>query len=134
MFVTSWARYGVIICKALAKAYTEGKPMPSRAIAESEQLPADYTEQILLRLRRAGVVNSLRGAKGGYILNADPATISLLRVFEAFEPDSFKVEPDADVRVAPVMTRLCTAVEVALSTVTLADSLGVEGNVEEVAR
>ena len=123
MFVTTWARYGVIICKALARSYNDNKPMASRAIAESEQLPADYTEQILLRLRRAGVVNSLRGAKGGYILAKSPAEISLLAIFSAFEPDNFTVPSDTDPRVLPVMARLQTTVCTALAAVTLLDAI-----------
>lgn len=123
MFVTTWAKYGVIVCKALARNFDANKPMPSRAISEAENLPADYTEQILLRLRRAGVVNSLRGAKGGYMLAKSPAEISLLSIFSAFEPDNFTVPSDTDARVVPVMARLQTTVCAALAAVTLADAL-----------
>jgi DNA-binding IscR family transcriptional regulator len=41
-------------------------------MAEKEKLPADYVEQILLRLRRAGLVESVRGARGGYLLSRQP--------------------------------------------------------------
>ena len=123
MFVTSWARYGVIVCKALAKAYDEHKPIAARAIAEAENLPADYTEQILLRLRRAGVVVSMRGAKGGYILAMPPAATTLLSVFLAFDPDNFAVPVGIDARVAPVMARLQTTVCAALAEMTLADAV-----------
>ena len=123
MFVTTWAKYGVIVCKSLARNYGENKPMPARVIADSEQLPADYTEQILLRLRRAGVVTSLRGARGGYLLAKAPESISLLDVFSAFEPDNFTVPSDTDARILPVMARLQTTVCTALAAVTLADAL-----------
>ena len=65
MRVTTWAEYGLIVSLHLAKDGGE-TPTPARDLAERECLPADYVEQILLKLRRAGLVQSVRGAKGGY--------------------------------------------------------------------
>src|SRR5688500_20278969 len=62
--ITTWAEYGVICALHLARRAGEG-PIAGRDIAAREQLPADYVEQILLRLRRAGIVRSVRGAAGG---------------------------------------------------------------------
>ena len=67
MRITTWAEYGLICALHLARRAGEG-PITGREIAASERLPADYVEQILLRLRRAGLVNSTRGARGGYML------------------------------------------------------------------
>src|SRR5205823_11975761 len=60
-----------------------------RELAAAEQLPADYVEQILLRLRRAGLVKSTRGAHGGYQLASEPSTISIRAVIEASEATTF---------------------------------------------
>jgi Rrf2 family protein len=60
-----------------------------REIAAREKLPADYVEQILLRLRRAGIVNSTRGARGGYALARTPAEISVRDVINASELATF---------------------------------------------
>lgn len=63
--------------------------MTGRDIAESERLPSDYVEQILLRLRRAGIVSSTRGARGGYTLARAPEQISIRDVIEASEMTTF---------------------------------------------
>src|SRR5947209_19163733 len=67
MRVTTWAEYGLIVSIHLARRAGQG-PVVARGLAEQEKLPHDYVEQILLRLRRAGLVASVRGAKGGYPL------------------------------------------------------------------
>ena len=64
-------------------------PITGREIASSERLPADYVEQILLRLRRAGLVNSTRGARGGYSLAKSPYEISVREVIAASELGTF---------------------------------------------
>src|SRR5256714_9121277 len=70
--ITTWAEYGVICALNLAKR-TDLGPVNGREIARQERLPADYVEQILLRLRRAGVITSTKGARGGYGLAPPPA-------------------------------------------------------------
>ncbi len=86
--ITTLAEYGVICALHLAKRSAEG-PITGREIADVERLPPDYVEQILLRLRRAGLVRSTRGARGGYAL-ARPATeISIRNVIEASEMQTF---------------------------------------------
>ena len=52
MRITTWAEYGLICALNLARRYGDG-PVTGRDIATQEKLPADYVEQILLRLRRA---------------------------------------------------------------------------------
>ena len=71
MRITTWAEYGVICALHLARRSGEG-PVTGREIADAERLPADYVEQILLRLRRAGIVPASRGAHGGYALARTP--------------------------------------------------------------
>ena len=72
----------------LAKRAGEG-PITGREIAARERLPADYVEQILLRLRRAGLVNSTRGARGGYSLARPADEISVREVIAASELGTF---------------------------------------------
>ena len=72
----------------LAKRVGEGT-ITGRDIAGGERLPADYVEQILLRLRRAGLVNSTRGARGGYMLSRAPEDISVREVIAASEHATF---------------------------------------------
>ena len=68
----------------LARRFGEG-PITGREIAEAEQLPGDYVEQILLRLRRSGIVRSTRGAHGGYELARAPELIVMGEVLRALE-------------------------------------------------
>ena len=88
MRITTWAEYGLICALHLAKRTGEG-PLTGREIAAGERLPADYVEQILLRLRRAGIVNSTRGARGGYTLSKPPEEISVREVIAASELATF---------------------------------------------
>ena len=88
MRITTWAEYGLICALHLAKRAGEG-PITGREIAAGERLPADYVEQILLRLRRAGLVNSTRGARGGYSLAKAPEDISVREVIAASELGTF---------------------------------------------
>jgi Rrf2 family iron-sulfur cluster assembly transcriptional regulator len=139
MRVTTWAEYGLIVSLHLAK---EGGESPARDLAERESLPADYVEQILLKLRRAGLVKSVRGAKGGYYLAREPQTITVRDVMEAAENRTFEVYcdahrvnlvrcgPDGDCAIRPVWRELQRRIDEMLSSVTLADLMRSEVEVE----
>jgi len=86
--ITTLAEYGVICALHLARRASEG-PITGREIAEVERLPGDYVEQILLRMRRAGIVASTRGAHGGYALARPADQISIRDVIEASEMTTF---------------------------------------------
>lgn len=88
MRITTLAEYGVICALHLARRATEG-PITGRQIAATEQLPVDYVEQILIRMRRAGLVRSTRGAHGGYELAKPAADVSIRAVIEASESSTF---------------------------------------------
>ena len=88
MRITTLAEYGVICALHLARRASEG-PITGREIAEVERLPGDYVEQILLRMRRAGIVASTRGAHGGYALARPADQISIRDVIEASEMTTF---------------------------------------------
>ena len=88
MRITTWAEYGVICALHLARRASEG-PVTGRDIAARERLPADYVEQILLRLRRAGIVTSTRGARGGYALARTAEEITVRDVIAASELTTF---------------------------------------------
>lgn len=94
MRVTTWTEYSLIISIHLARRGGTA-PVAARELADAERLPADYVEQILLRLRRAGLVESVRGARGGYYLARPPAAISVRDVMAASEHQTFEVNCDA---------------------------------------
>ena len=90
MRITTWAEYGLICALHLARRASDG-PVTGRDIATREGLPADYVEQILLRLRRADIVKSTRGARGGYMLSRGPGEISVRDVIAASELTTFEL-------------------------------------------
>ena len=140
MRITTWAEYGLICALHLARRITEG-PVTGREIAAREQLPADYVEQILLRLRRAEIVKSTRGARGGYALARPPAEISVRAVIAASELATFELHcvshPVGEERcsdaqncsIRPVWQLLQQRIDDVLEGVHLADLLAEEGEV-----
>ena len=72
-------------------------PASVKAIAHRQSLPAPYLEKLLIEMRRANLVNSVRGVQGGYQLRQHPSQISLGQILEAVgetvEPLA-KQEPD----------------------------------------
>lgn len=88
MRITTWAEYAVICALHLARRASEG-PVAGRELAQREKLPADYVEQILLRLRRADIVASTRGAHGGYALARPASEITVREVIAAAELATF---------------------------------------------
>ena len=88
MRITTWAEYALICSVHLAHRYGAG-PVTGRELSGAERLPPDYVEQILLRLRRAGIVTSVRGAHGGYELARSPSSISVREIVTAAEHATF---------------------------------------------
>ncbi|MCA0376468.1 MAG: Rrf2 family transcriptional regulator [Gemmatimonadetes bacterium] len=88
MRITTWAEYGLICALHLARRAGSG-PVTGRDVAGRERLPGDYVEQILLRMRRAGIVSSTRGARGGYMLARAAEDISVRDVIQASELTTF---------------------------------------------
>ena len=140
MRITTLAEYGVICALHLAKRYGEG-PVTGRDIAERERLPVDYVEQILLRLRRASIVKSTRGARSGYALARDPQDVSVRDVIAASELQTFDLHcvthPVEEERcsashtcsIRPVWMLLQSKIDAVLDGVRLADLLHEESEV-----
>jgi Rrf2 family protein len=136
MRVTTWTEYSLIISIHLAKRGRRGAaPVAARELAEFERLPADYVEQILLRLRRAGIVESVRGAKGGYFLARDPGQVTIKDVMAASEHQTFEMNceshpvdgdrcaPSSSCAIRPVWQTLQRRIDDFLGSVSLADLL-----------
>jgi Rrf2 family protein len=102
MFFTTKAEYGVRLLVELGRQGRD-HPVSLKAIAEAEALPLAYLERIVALLKKADLVESTRGAHGGYRLARDPDTISMDEVVYALEgavaPMSCFVEEPAEARV-----------------------------------
>jgi Rrf2 family cysteine metabolism transcriptional repressor len=97
MFSTK-AEYGVRVMAHLARREDDG-PISLGSIAEAEGLPLAYLEHLVQRLRRAGLVESRRGAHGGYTLARPAVDITMAEVVAALEGDIAPIEcitADAD--------------------------------------
>lgn len=145
MRVTTWTEYSLIISIHLARRGRTGAgPVAARELSDVERLPADYVEQILLRLRRAGLVESVRGAKGGYFLAKEPASISVRDVMNASEHQTFEVNcdthpvdaarcsPESTCSIRPVWHALQQRVDELLGSISLADLMKQEPHVQEL--
>ncbi len=76
MKITSLQEYGMRCLLKLAEGGTS-QPVQIRSIAEKEGLSTDYVGKILTRLRKSGLVRSVRGLKGGYVLTREAEKISI---------------------------------------------------------
>jgi Rrf2 family transcriptional regulator, iron-sulfur cluster assembly transcription factor len=84
MRLSTKGRYAARIMLFLALHQDEGSSR-KQAIAAAESISADYVEQILIRLKAAGLVVSRRGAKGGFALARPADTITLADILRATE-------------------------------------------------
>jgi Rrf2 family protein len=127
MKLTTRGHYSV---KALLDLSFQPKHQPAsvRAIAQRQDIPAPYLEKLLIELRRAGLVESVRGSQGGYKLAQPPAQISLGHILEAvgetIEPLP-RLTPEAnqaeDWVTFTLWQRLHTKLKEALYSITLED-------------
>ncbi len=145
MRITTWTEYSLILSIHLARRAAEDLgPISARALAEHERLPTDYAEQILLSLRRAEVVSSVRGARGGYQLARPPAEFTVLDIMQVAQHQTFEINcavhpvddercgKDSSCTIRPVWRALRNRVDELLSQVTLADLLKDEAEVEHL--
>ncbi len=66
-------------------ALSGGVPVTSREIAESFAVSENHTRKVMQRLAKSGLVSSVRGPGGGHQINGDPASITLLDIYEAMD-------------------------------------------------
>ena len=69
---------------ALAESYGKGA-LPMSVIAKNKNIPLRFLEGILLQLKRAGILESIRGIDGGYALKRAPETVSLIEILRVTE-------------------------------------------------
>src|ERR1700722_369571 len=85
MRVSAKAEYACVAMLELAANYCEPQPLRIKAIADSQGIPQRFLVQILLQLKTAGLVASVRGAAGGYQLARTPDSISLADIINAID-------------------------------------------------
>ncbi len=91
MMFSTKAEYGVRVMIELARRGGE-KPVSLAEIAEHDQLPLAYLEHVVARLRKAELVSSRRGARGGYLLARPAQEITMAEVVSALEGSIAPIE------------------------------------------
>ena len=134
MKLSTKGRYSVTALYELALHYGEGV-VPIKTIAKSQGISENYLEQLMLPLRRAGLVESVRGAQGGYTLARAPEDVTIGRIITAVEGpialvDCVLTSAEADdqscVRAGSCVTRqiwveVCDSINAVLNNISLAD-------------
>ncbi|MGD1859802.1 MAG: Rrf2 family transcriptional regulator [Leptolyngbyaceae cyanobacterium] len=83
--LSSKSEYALLALLELGRNFATSEPTQIRQIAAQQNIPDRYLEQLLATLRRAGLVRSQRGAKGGYLLTRSPWQITLYEVVSCIE-------------------------------------------------
>ena len=91
MMFSTKAEYGVRVMVELARRAGD-EPIPLAEIAADDGLPLAYLEHLVARLRRAGLVDSRRGSRGGYMLARPSTEITMAEVVEALEGSIAPIE------------------------------------------
>ncbi len=84
MKLSAKVEYSVRAMAVLA-VYYQSEPLPLREIAEQEGISLNFLEQIFPELRRSGLITSVRGSKGGYLLSRPPNQIKIGDIVRAVE-------------------------------------------------
>ena len=85
MNLSAKVEYAAIAVLELAIHYGSREPVRLRSISESHGIPSAFLVQIMLQLKAAGLVESTRGAAGGYTLLRDPSEVTLAEVKQIIE-------------------------------------------------
>jgi Rrf2 family cysteine metabolism transcriptional repressor len=122
MKISTKGRYGLTIMIELAKKHGEG-PVSLKTIAQANDLSEHYLEQLIAPLRNAGLVKSIRGAYGGYVLSDVPSKITAGDVIRVLEGPITPVEGIEDEEPAKreLWIRIRDAIKDVLDNTTLDD-------------
>jgi len=132
MRLSARERTGLRAMIAFARSYGQG-PTSLREIANEQDLPLPYLEQIASALRRAGLLASVRGAQGGYYLTREPSHISVTEVLSALEgqlvsldclvSDETRCDREQACEARGIWLRVQACLEQTLGSITLSDVL-----------
>lgn len=135
-------QYGVRAMFEIAKGYPE-KPVTIKEISEKQDVSVSYLEQILNKLRRAGLIKSVKGPGGGYLLSREPDAVTIAEILNELEgPVALTscLEPDGRcVRVDNCVTHLLwkalgQQIEAFLNTITLKNLITGDFNIKAFIR
>ncbi|HSH24593.1 MAG TPA: Rrf2 family transcriptional regulator [Massilibacterium sp.] len=134
MKISTKGRYGLTIMISLAKN-AGGGPTSLKSIAKAHDLSEHYLEQLIAPLRNAGLVKSIRGAYGGYILAKDAKNITAGDIIRVLEGPISPVEvlEDEEPAKRDLWIKIRDAVKEVLDNTTLEDLANYEDETEQQA-
>ncbi len=133
MRVTQWGELGVLCSIEIAQLLNPTGSLSAAEIAASLKIDLQYAQQVLHRLKRGGVLQSIRGPKGGYALVKPADQTSLKDILRSAEGDTFEVicetkpldkercNPSHNCNLRPIWVQLRQHIDEFLDRVTLAD-------------
>jgi Rrf2 family cysteine metabolism transcriptional repressor len=125
--ISSKSRYAV---QALAELVRQGggpggAPVPIAELARRRSIPLQFLEQLFATLRRAGLLQSQRGVKGGYSFQRDPSEITVLEIVQLLDGE-FDAEAAAAGGANEVWSKAVTSLRNELKGTTIADVVAQE--------
>src|SRR5687767_4192111 len=138
MRVSLRSTYGIMAAVDMAMQSGSG-PIQAKSIARRQRIPARFLEQVLHAMKKAGLVSSLRGAQGGYVLSKKPSDLSVAEIVEALEGPLFhggvngRPSPTttSDPLLAKIWTRVSEAEREVLQGITIEELAGQQREIEE---
>ena len=121
MKLSTKGRYGLRAMVDIA-VYSQDSPVPISAIAERQNISVSYLEQLLPKLKKAGIIKSIRGAQGGYMLDKDPKDISAGDILRTLEGDLTPIDCAAFTKFCVTKTvwqRINDSIQQAVDSITL---------------
>ena len=91
MKISTRSRYGLRLLIELAK-HTDGKPVLLNEIARNQNISEKYLSRLVISLRGAGLIRSVRGAHGGYVLARSPEAIDLREIIDSMEGGQYIIK------------------------------------------
>ena len=86
MKLTTKGRYAVMAMADLA-SYSKNNPVSLSEISKRQNISLAYLEQIFIKLKNKNLVKSIRGAKGGYVLESSPENIKISNIIDAVDEE-----------------------------------------------
>jgi len=139
MKISTKSRYGIRALYDLALHQGEG-PVQLHDIARRQKLSEKYLEQLMARLKSKGLLKSVRGPRGGYLLSRPPDKIRVIEIFEILEgpiepvpctASQFHCQNTARCAAFDLWDRLLSAIRDILEGTTLADLVQIHRNKQE---
>lgn len=109
MIISSKGKYAMMLMLDLA-TYYQGDPVKVKDIAKREDISDKYLEQIIAILNKAGLVKSIRGAKGGYKLSKKPEDYNVGTILRTVEGSLSVTDYDTDDNRENLNYQVCTMV------------------------